>query len=182
MREKLDISAASAGPSAWSVPIADDSHAGRTKTDAEQTGQTADGISERPAWPSLSTHAFGVLLAAELDDLRRRQQPGLNQPRTYSRRLASAQKSEVWRDQLLAGIEDLASELKRKVAHFALFCAVQSSDQASARANASAVAWMQEALEDIAATALGMEMESREMLLRARQADFLRASEAEGRI
>jgi hypothetical protein len=181
MREKPNISAAPAGPSYWFVPIADDLRAGRTKTDAEQRGQTADGISDRPLWPSLSTQAFEVLLAAELDDLRRRRQPRLNQPRPHLKRLGSAQNSEVWRDQLLAGIEDLASELKRKVAHFALFCAVQSSDEASVRANASAVAWMQEALEDIAATALGMEMECRKVLLRASQADFLRASEAEGR-
>lgn len=148
----------------WSGPIADDSRPGRTKTNAEQRDQAANGTRERPPMPSLSAQAFDVLLAAELDDLRRRQQPGLNQPRPHARRHGSAQNSEVWRDQLLAGIEDLAGELKRKVAHFALLCAVQSSDEASVRANASAVAWMQEALEDIAATALGMEMESRKRL------------------
>lgn len=182
MRENPIASVASAGPFSWSVPIADDSRAGRMGTDAEERGPTADGISERPSGPSLSAQAFDVLLVAELNDLRRRQQPGVNHPRPYSKPYGSARQSEVWRDQLLAGIEDLASELKTKIAHFALFCTVQPPDDASARANASAVAWMQEALEDIAATALGMEMQSREALLRASQAEFLRTSQAEGRI
>ena len=110
--------------------------------------------------------------------LRRRRQPRLNQPRPYSRRHGAGRNSGVLRDQLLAEIEHLAGELKRKVAGFALFCAVQSIDETSARTNRAAVEWMREALEDIAATALGMEMESREALFRTSQADFLRASEA----
>ena len=179
MREKPSISGTSAGLFYGSAPMEDDSRVGRTETDAEQRGQTADGVSERSLWPSLSAQAFDVL-PAELEDLRLRQQPSLNQSRPYSMRRGSAHNCEIWRDQLLAGIEDLASELKSKVAHFALFCAVQSSDETSVRANASAVAWMQDAIEDIAATALGMEMESREVLLRASQADILRASETEG--
>lgn len=174
MRDKPTISAASTGPFHWSWPIADDSCPGRTKTDAEQRSQTANGTRERPPTPSLSAQAFEVLLAAELDDLRRRQQPGLNRPRSYSSRHGAAQNFDVWRDQLLAEIEDLTGELTRKVARFALFCALQSSGEASVRADTAAVEWMQEALQDIAATAIGMKMGSRAALSGQAKVDLLR--------
>ncbi|MFE4230152.1 hypothetical protein ACFRJ8_19940 [Arthrobacter sp. NPDC056886] len=82
----------------------------------------------------------------------------------------------------MAEIEERARELRRKAARFALFCAVESSDEAAARVNAAAVTWMQETLEDIAATALGMETAFREALLHAHQVDFLRASEADKQV
>lgn len=144
----------------------------------EQHDQAARGTHEWRTTPSRAAQAFDVLLGEELDDLRTRQQPGLNPPRSYLRRHSSVQHSEVWRDRLLAEIEDLAGELKRKVARFALFCAVQSSDEASARANAAAVAWTHEVLEDIAATALGMQIRSQQAYVWASRTDFLRAVEA----
>jgi hypothetical protein len=178
MRDTPIISVAPAVPINWSKPVADDSRPGNTKTDAGQHGHAAHDTREPPLAPSLSAQAFDVLLAAELDDLWRRQQRGLNQPSSHSRRYGARQDSEVWRNQLLAEIEELAGELKRKVVHFGLFCALQSADEASVQVNAAAVAWMQDALEDIAATAMGMEMGSREALLEASQTDSLRASEA----
>ncbi|MGP4033663.1 hypothetical protein [Pseudarthrobacter sp. 1C304] len=85
-------------------------------------------------------------LAAELDELRNGQQAV---------------------PKLLEEIEDLAVELKRKVTRFASFCEVQPFESASAAANAAAVEWAHEALEDIAATALGMELASGRALIRA---------------
>ncbi|MGZ3337228.1 MAG: hypothetical protein ACXVBV_18050, partial [Isosphaeraceae bacterium] len=79
----------------------------------------------------------------------------------------------------MAEIEALASELQRKIARFALFCAVQPSGEASAPDNAAAVEWVHGALEDLTATALGMELACEQTFLRASQADLLRANQAE---
>lgn len=137
MRHNPIISVASAGPFYWSGPPADDPRPGRTKNGAENHGQTANGTRERPPTSSLSAQAFDVLLAAELGDLRRRQQPGLNEARSYARRHGASQNSEVWWDQLLAEIEHLAGELGRKLVHVALFRVVQPLDEASDRDNAA---------------------------------------------
>jgi hypothetical protein len=161
-------------------PIADDDPCnGGTKTDAEQHRQTASATRERPPTPSPSALAFNAALAAELDTLSRRRQSGLNQARSYTREQCAAQNTEVWRDELLAEIEALAKELQRKIARFVLFCAVQPSGEASAPDNAAAVEWMHGALEDLAATALGMEMACEQTFLRASHADLLRANQAE---
>jgi hypothetical protein len=175
MRGKPDIGAATTSQHSFGPIADDDPRYGGTKTDAEQHRQTANITRERP--PTPSTQAFNALLAAELDNLSRRRQSGLDQTRPYTRGQCAAQNTEVWWDQLLAEIEALASELQRKVARFALFCGAQSSGQASAPENAAAVEWMHGALEDLAATALGMEMACEQTFLRASQADFLRANQ-----
>jgi hypothetical protein len=179
MGYKPDIGAGTSSQDSFG-PIADgDPCKGETKTDTEQHRQTASVTREGPPTPSPSAQAFNAALAAELDALSRRRQSGLNQARPYTWEHCATKNTEVWRDQLLAEIEALVKELQRKTARFALFCAVQPSGEAADSDNAAAVAWMHGALEDLAATALGMEMACEQTFLRASQADLLRASQAE---
>ena len=83
---------------------------------------------------------------------------------------SNTQNFGVWRDQLLAEIEVLAEALKKKVARYSLLREAQSSGEAAEPDNETAMEWIQDALEDVAATALGIEIASRELLLRAASA------------
>lgn len=82
-----------------------------------------------------------------------------------------AENPGIWRDQLLAEIEALAEMLKEKVARYSSLRVAMSSDQAGELADATAVVWIQDALEDIAATALGIEIASRELFRQAASAE-----------
>lgn len=167
MRGNPIIRASSTHPYHRSGPITDDPHPGFTGVEAERRSQTDAGEQEPQPIPSAPA-ALEAPLADELSDLLwRRQESGLDQLLPSARQRSSAQNSGMWWDQRLAEIEDLATELKRKVAQYALFRAIHSPDQTAALENEAAVAWMHENLEDIAATALGMEMASREVFLRA---------------
>lgn len=87
------------------------------------------------------------------------------------------QDSDRWNDPLLAEIEDLVAELKAKVARYSLLrsdpsltgpaLTGASHPGASHPDNKTATDWMYEALEDIAATALGIELASQERIFRA---------------
>ncbi|CAN7536040.1 hypothetical protein LJR078_003915 [Arthrobacter sp. LjRoot78] len=94
----------------------------------------------------------------------------------------NTQDSDRWNDPLLAEIEDLVAELKAKVARYSLLRSDSSrtdpsrtdpSRTDSSRTDSShpdnktATDWMHEALEDIAATALGIELASQERIFRA---------------
>jgi hypothetical protein len=88
-----------------------------------------------------------------------------------------SQDSDRWNDPLLAEIEDLVAELKAKVARYSLLrsdpsltgpaLTGASHPGASHPDNKTATDWMYEALEDIAATALGIELASQERIFRA---------------
>ena len=95
------------------------------------------------------------------------QVPGFDQQPSSAGDRSSAQNFGIWRDQLLAEIEVLAETLKKKVARYSLLRATQSSEEGAEPANETAVVWIQDALEDVAATALGIEIASRQLLLRA---------------
>jgi hypothetical protein len=75
-------------------------------------------------------------------------------------------------DRLLAEIEDRITELKGMVARFALVRSVQSSssEEDSGPGNEAAVGRIHDALDDIAAAALGIELKSHEGLLRIKLA------------
>ena len=87
------------------------------------------------------------------------------------------QDSDRWNDPLLAEIEDLVAALKAKVARYSLLrsdpsltgpsLTGASHPGASHPDNKTATDWMYEALEDIAATALGIELASQERIFRA---------------
>lgn len=79
----------------------------------------------------------------------------------------NAQDSDRWNDPLLAEIEDLVAELKAKVARYSLLRSDPSRTDPSHPDNKTATDWMHEALEDIAATALGIELASQERIFRA---------------
>jgi hypothetical protein len=177
MRRNPFFSVESTHPHHRSGPIVDDPRPDRTEREAQRRDQAAEGTPERPPMP-LPSRAFDGLLAAELAALGRRQEPGRNQPRSYASQRSAARDAEIWRDQFLAEIEELAGELKKKVARYALFRAVQSNSEASSPDDDAAAAWIHETLDDIAATALGMELASREAFLRASQAEKLRAAQA----
>lgn len=85
-------------------------------------------------------------------------------------RQSTSRRSQIWCDRFLAEIEDLIAELREKVAHFALLRSVQSTNGASGPGNEAAVELMNEALEDIAAAALGIELASHDGFHRMRSA------------
>lgn len=148
-------------------PITDDRRRAGTTEDAEQRDQPNGGAQGRQPTVPPSGPALEGLLADELADLLwRRPELGLDRTQSSTRKFNSAPKSGTWWDQLLAEIEDLAGELRSKVALYAMFPAIQGADEATGKANAAALVWIHETLEDIAATALGMEMASREAFLR----------------
>lgn len=129
-----------------------------------QPAQAAEGEQE-PGPPAQTPQE---VLAAELADfLWRRQEPGLDQLPSSTRGGSGAQDSGTWRDQLLAEIEDLAKMLKDKVSQYSLIREARISEQAAELTNESAVVWIEDALEDIAATALGIEIASRKLMLGA---------------
>lgn len=150
-----------------SGPITDVPRFGRMKSDAKQRAPELEAGQQWP--PSPSALALEEL-AAELAEFLR-QTPGLERLPSYTSHRGNGQDFGVWRDQQLAEIEDLAGDLKRKVARYASLRAVQSAGVSSGPADAAAVAWIHQALEDIAATALGLEIASRELFLRAGMAE-----------
>jgi hypothetical protein len=139
------------------------------KSDAEQRAQQHDADQEWPAPPS--AQALEELATELAEFLGRRQKPRLERLPSSTWHRNSAQDSGLWRDQLLAEIEDLAGDLKRKVSRYASLRAVQSSGARTGPADAAAVTWIYQTLEDIAATALGLEIASREVFLRAGMAE-----------
>ncbi|MET1065174.1 MAG: hypothetical protein ABWX85_09420 [Arthrobacter sp.] len=173
MRGNPIIGIASTHPFHRSGPIS--GYARRNGTKAEQLDRPDENGQERRRvpLPVASGQAVEGLLADELADvLWKRHVPGPDQPR-LSANQRSAQSSGLWWDQQLAEIEDLAGELKTKIAHYALFRATESPHDTTGPTNDAAVAWMHETLEDIAATALGIEIASQELFLRAGTAEGL---------
>lgn len=84
-----------------------------------------------------------------------------------ARQTTMAQDSESWRDELLTEIEDLVAQLRAKVARYSLFRSDPSLHDPSHPDNRAATDWMHSALEDIAATALGIELATQERIFRA---------------
>ncbi|WP_445154207.1 hypothetical protein ACTWLI_12935 [Arthrobacter sp. Hor0625] len=116
-------------------------------------------MSGNPKPQAASTPSQANALA---DFLWKRQEPGLDH--LYS---ADTHDPEAWRDALLAEVEDLAETLRKKVARYASLRAAQPSALVEDPASETAVLWIQHALEDIAATALGINIASRELFLQA---------------
>lgn len=87
---------------------------------------------------------------------------------SHTRNPSATPDSEIWRDYPLAEIEELIAELKRKVARFALFRSIRFADEASDPGNVAAFESMNDALEDISAAALGIELASHQEFLRIR--------------
>lgn len=164
MRGNPNLRPESVHPFHRSGPITDGPHPGLSKANEEQGGQTEDG-EQAPLPPAQARQQD---LAAELADfLWKRQEPGLDQLRSSTNSRSGDQDSGIWRDQLLAEIEGLAATLKEKVARYSLTQTPPPSDLAAEPANETAVLWIQDALEDIAATALGIEMASRKLFIQA---------------
>ena len=162
MRGNHILRPASVHPFHRSGAITDEPRPGLSKANEQQLGQTDDG-EQAPAPPA---QARQQELAAELADfLWKRQEPGLDPLPSSTKGSSGEQDSGIWRDQLLAEIEGLAATLKEKVSRYSLTQAPQPSEPAAQPANETAVLWIQDALEDIAATALGIEMASRELFI-----------------
>jgi len=137
------------------------------KADEQQVVQS-DDFGDVPA---PTAQALRQVPAAELAKfLWRRQEPGLDQLPSSAGGRGRGQDSGIWRDQLLAEIEELARALKENVARYSSSRAGHSSGLAAEPANETAVVWIQDALEDIAATALGIEIASRKLFLQAASA------------
>ncbi|MDN4644474.1 hypothetical protein [Arthrobacter sp. PsM3] len=153
------------------MAITDTPRPERWKANEQQVGQADDGGQVPAPQAQAQAQARQQVLAAELADfLWRRQEPGLDQLPSSTSVRGSAQDSGVWRDQLLAEIEELAGALREKVARYSGSQAAQSFAQSAEPADETAMVWIQDALEDIAATALGIEIASRELFFRAASA------------
>lgn len=164
MRVNPNLRPESVHPFHRSGAITDGPHPGLSKANEQQVGQAEDG-EQAPAPPAQDRQQE---LAAELADfLWKRQEPGLDQLPSSTKGPSGEQDSGIWRDQLLAEIEDLTATLKEKVARYSLTLAPRPSAPAAEPANETAVLWIQDALEDIAATALGIEMASRKLFIQA---------------
>ncbi|MGM7775672.1 hypothetical protein ACSVHC_06555 [Arthrobacter sp. KNU-44] len=95
--------------------------------------------------------------------------PGDPSTRTSrARRPSAAADTETWRDYPLAEIDELIAELKIKVARFTFFRSMQFVDETSELGNGAAFESMIDALEDISAAALGIELASHQEFLRIR--------------
>lgn len=153
--------AASAHPHHRSGPLADAPRLNRSEPDPELRDNGSVGSPGQPAKPSLSAQpSDGPRLTAALSGrLPSRQAPEVNRSSRAGRQ-GTSPRSQTWRDQFLAEIGDLIAELREKVAHFALLRSVQSTNGASGPDNEAAVELMNEALEDIAAAALGIDLAS----------------------
>lgn len=97
----------------------------------------------------------------------RRPDVRLNPSPSAGRQPCVGQDSESRRDGLLTEIEDLVTELKAKVARYSRLKSDPSLNDPQRPDNQAATDWMHEALEDIAATALGVEPASQERLFYA---------------
>lgn len=118
--------------------------------------------------PGAAGQAEQPVLAAELADfLWRRLEPGRDQLTPSAAGRGNGQDPGMWRDQLLAEIENLARTLREKVARYSAARPGLASVRGVEPANRNAVVWIQDALEDIAATALGIEIASRALFLQA---------------
>ena len=168
MRGDPIIRAVSTPPFHWSGPITGDQRSEGTAAHLEQRELPDNGGQERCSTLSPSAQTLEELLADELADLLwRRPELGRDQVPSSTTQRSSALNSGTGWDQLLAEIEDLARELKTKVAQYALLRATKPPDVATGPANGAAGVWIHETLEDIAATALGMDLASKEVFLRA---------------
>lgn len=107
------------------------------------------------------------LRAAMASAQRRRPDLRLTPAPPFAERPDTARDSDSPRDPLLTEIEELVAELKAKVARYSLLRSDPSLAAMSRPDNRSATEWMHEALEDIAATALGIELASHERMFRA---------------
>lgn len=164
MRGNPNFRPASVHPFHRSGAITDSPRPGPRQANEQQAGQAEDR-EQAPAPPAQDRQQE---LAAELADfLWKRQEPGLDQLPSSTKGRSGGQDSGIGRDQLLAEIEDLAATLKEKVARYSLTQAPQPFEPAAEPANETAVLWIQDALEDIAATALGIEMASRRLFIEA---------------
>jgi hypothetical protein len=159
--------ATSVSPSPALIVIADTPHFGRWKAGDQRVGQTDDGEQVRVPPAQALQHAQADDLA---DFLRRRQEPGRDRLRS-STGGRSGQSPGACRDELLAKVEDLARTLKEKVARYSSLRAAQSCALAAEPVDATAALWVQQALEDIAATALRIHVASREIFLEAASAE-----------
>jgi hypothetical protein len=157
---------ASVHPYHQSGPITDVPRLGRMQSDVEQRAQL-DAEHEWLLSPSPPVQALEELAAELAELLGKRQEPGQKRLPSSTWQRTNAQNTGIWRDQLLAEIEELTGELKKKVARYASSRSVQASGGPTAIADAAAVAWIHQTLEDITATALGLEIASRELFLRA---------------
>ena len=155
---------ASVHPFHRSGAIIDDPRPERGEQNEQLLGQMDDG--EQAPAPLAQARQQG-LAAGLADFLWKRQEPGPDQAPSSTTGRSGEQDSGIWQDQLLAEIEGLAATLKEKVARYSLTQADQTSEQAAEPANKTAVLWIQDALEDIAATALGIEMASRALFIQA---------------
>lgn len=169
MQGNPNLRAASVHPFHWSGSIVDDAPSERREADAERLYQPDDDerVRSLSLVPPPAAKSPVELLAAELAEfLGRRQESDLDQL-PYATQGRSPRDTGARRDQLLAEIEILAEALKEKVARYSSLRESQSTDQTAQLADANAAAWIQDALEDIAETATGIEIASRELFIRA---------------
>lgn len=140
-----------------------------TDRDAAQRRRVADSAPDPPTTPALSAEpSAGPPPKEPGGSPWRLQVPSQYLRPSHARHPSAAPNSDTWRDYPLAEIEDLVAGLKSNVARFALFRSLQISDEISGPGTEDAFKWMNDALEDISAAALAIELASRQEFLRIR--------------
>lgn len=135
---------------------------------AAQRRRVADSSPDPPTTPALSAEPAAGPPPKEPGGSPWRLQASQYLRPSQARHPSAAPDSDTWRDYPLAEIEDLITGLKSNVARFALFRSLQISDEISGPGNEAAFKWMNDALEDISAAALAIEVASRQEFLRIR--------------
>lgn len=164
MRGRGNLKGASVHPVHGSGSIADDVPHERGGTNTERQYGPDDeerfhSLSLVP--PPAAKSPEGILTGGLADFLGRRQEPDLGQLPSAALGRIFPLASGMWREQLLEEIENLAEALNEKVARYLSLRESPSIDEAARLADVTAVIWIQDALEDIAATAVGIEIASR---------------------
>lgn len=151
-----------------SLTIADGLYPGRPVDDDDQ--QLAQGIEVEEVWGPPAPTLRRMSVAERASALWEQREAGLDALTSSTSGGTLASDPRTSRDQLLAEIEDLTRVLKEKVARYSSLLAHRPHADVGTGADATAVMWIQDALEDIAATALGIEVASRELFLRSASA------------
>lgn len=140
-----------------------------TDRHAAQRRRVPDSAPDPPTTPALSAEpSAGPPPKEPGESPWRLQAPSQYLRPSHARHPSAAPDSDTWRDYPLAEIEDLITGLKTTVARFALFRSLEISDEISGPGNEAAFKWMNDALEDISAAALAIEVASRQEFLRIR--------------
>lgn len=165
MRGNPNLRPESVHPFHRSAVITDDSYPGGSNDIEQQIEQQIEQLDDGQPYLAPQPQTFQLEVgSADLDS------SSWSRPQADDGSVPSSTTAGTWvhdscvrREQVLAEIEDLTEMLKAKLVRYSALLANRRSAEVGERLNENAVLWIQDAVEDIAATALGIEVASREL-------------------